>query len=145
MKGLLTLPGQILCKKEVLGKRYDCIIAGIRVQLCFPQYPNIDPDNPVIGMSNPLSPPIIAAKWHRGKEDLTWGEPYIYPDGNSRVNLLALSVECEKAQVNDYASRIYAAIDKWTNAFINSCAVCQYNYTTYEPIDPSKPYGAIHN
>ncbi len=27
----------------------------------------------------------------------------------------------------------------------HSCAACQYKYTTYEPIDPSKPHGAIHN
>ena len=27
----------------------------------------------------------------------------------------------------------------------HSCAVCRYKYTTYEPIDPSKPYGTIHN
>ncbi len=25
----------------------------------------------------------------------------------------------------------------------HSCAVCAYKYQTYEPIDPSKPYGAI--
>ncbi len=26
-----------------------------------------------------------------------------------------------------------------------TCKPCGYSYTEYEPIDPSKPYGAIHN
>ena len=119
MTGLLTLPGRILCKKEVLGKIYDCVIAGIKAQVCFPQFPIIDAEAPVVGIFTNLLPPEIGTRWKRGEETLLWGEPFIYPDGDSSVRLLALYIECEKAQVNDYARKIYAAIEKWTNAFIN--------------------------
>ena len=119
MTGLLTLPGHILCKREVLGKTFDCRIAGIEVQICFPQYPIVDTDNPIIGIMNPLLPPIVGTKWKRGKETLSWGEPLDYPEGNSCVHLLALSITCEKEQVSDYARRIYASIQKWVDAFIN--------------------------
>ena len=119
MTGLLTLPGRILCKKEVLGKTYEGIIAGIKVQICFPQFPVVDKKNPIIGIGNPLLPPEIARKWRRGNETLSWGKPLTYPEGNSCVELLALSIECAKEQVSDYAQRIYASIQKWFDAFIS--------------------------
>lgn len=119
MTGLLTLSNTILCKKEVLGKTYECEIDGIKAQIHFPQYPVIDESNPIIGISNPLLPPEIGASWKRGEEPLSWGYPMNYPEGNSCVELLALSIECKKENVNENASKLYETIQTWEYAFID--------------------------
>ncbi len=115
MTGLITLSDPILCKKEVLGKVYECEISGIKAQIHFPQYP----DNPSIDDNKPLLPPDIGARWNRGEKPLCWGFPMSHPDGNSCVELLALSVECKKENVNDYANKLYNTIKKWESAFID--------------------------
>lgn len=119
MRGLLTLSQSIKCKKEVLGKSFDCEIEGISFQLCFPQYPVVDESDPDIGISNPLLPPEIGAKWKREGEPLYWGYPMSHPEGNSCVELLAVSVVCDKKSVSDYARILYEEIQKWEHAFID--------------------------
>ena len=119
MTGLLTLSNQILCKKEVLGKTFECEIAGISIYLCFPIYPAVDDANPIIGICNPLCPPEIGATWKRDGKPLSWGYPMKHPSGDSCVELLALSIECDKEQVDDYAKKIYDSINKWEHAFLD--------------------------
>lgn len=119
MTGLLTLSEQILCKKEVLGKSFNCEIAGIPLQICFPQYPVVEESNPIIGISNPLLPPEIGAIWKRGNNTLCWGYPMNYPSGHSCIELLALSVECGDELISTYAHRLYESIHNWEHAFID--------------------------
>lgn len=119
MTGLLTLSNHLLCKKEVLGKTYDCEIAGIPLQICFPQYPIVEESNPIIGISNPLLPPEIGATWKRNESILCWGYPMSHPTGHSCIELLALSIECEEELISIYAQKLYGSIQKWEHAFID--------------------------
>ena len=75
MTGLLKLSDHILCKKEVLGKVYECEIAGISFKINFPQYPVIDETNSAFGFSTPLLPTTIGENWKRGEDNLFWRYP----------------------------------------------------------------------
>lgn len=119
MTGLLTLSDHIMCKKEVLGKVYDCEIAGIKAHIHFPKYPVIDETNPNIGISNPLLPPQIGERWKRGNEPLAWGYPMSYPAGNSCIELLALSIDCVEEKLNECAHKVYESVESWEHAFID--------------------------
>lgn len=119
MNGLLTLSDLLFCKKDVLGKTYECEICGIKAQLHFPVFPEIDEKQPEIGLRNPLLPPQIGKNWKRGDELLFWGQPLSYPVGDSCVRLIALYVECNKQLVNEYASKLYESIEKWEHAFLS--------------------------
>lgn len=115
MFGLLTLSEPVLCQKEVLGQSFECCIAGIRAQLFFPQYPPVE--NPLqIGHDNPLLPP----SWLKQSDtSITWGEPLQHPLGDSGVQTLALFVECDSALEEEYAKKLYTAIERWEFAFID--------------------------
>ena len=118
MKGLLTLSDNILCKKEVLGKYYKSTIAGLEVEIHFPQYPAADEVSTSIS-NNFLLPPEIGTTWTRGDEYLRWGYPMNQPAGDSCVELLALSIECEKEEINGFADKLYKFIETWEHAFID--------------------------
>lgn len=117
MTGLLTLSKLLFCQKDALGKIYECEICGIKAQLHFPVFPEIDEKQPKIGLCNPLVPPQIGKNWKRGVELLSWGEPMSYPVGNSCVKLIALYVECNKQSVNEHACKLYESIEKWEHSF----------------------------
>lgn len=117
--GLLTLSEGILCRKEVLGKSFKAQIENKEVDIFFPQYPDIEGNDPVIGISAPLLPPLIAKKWKRGEEELLWGYPMHYPSGESCIELLAMSAECNTETVNDDADSLYGAIKRWEHAFVD--------------------------
>lgn len=119
MTGLLTLSNQILCKKEVLGRSFECEIAGVSTYMCFPIYPAVDDANPIIGICNPLRPPEIGATWKRDGEPISWGYPMNHPSGDSCVELVALSIDCGKEQIGDYAQTLYESIQKWEYAFLD--------------------------
>ena len=116
--GLLELSEGILCKREALGCVYDAQIAGRDVQIHFPQFPPPDNWKDEVAMP-PLLPPEIGSTWKRGEESLQWGYPLHYPPGESCVELLALSIECEDNEVKECAERIYDSIIKWEHAFID--------------------------
>ena len=119
MTGILALSEPILCKKEVLGKTFEFEISGIKVQLFFPQYPVLDKADSNFGLSKPLLPPQIAETWRRNEESISWGYPISHPAGSSYVELLALSIECEKEQLRDYAQAVNDSIYKWEHALID--------------------------
>lgn len=118
MVGLLSLSDTLFCKKDVLGRVFECEINGIKAQIFFPVFPVIDENKSKIGLLNPLLPPQLGKTWKRGNESLDWGEPKSYPDGNSCVKLLALSIECDKESVNENAAKLYESIEKWEHAFL---------------------------
>ena len=117
MEGLLTLSDSLLCKEEVLGQIIETSIAGVDVRIHFPQLPPFDEKDPQIGISNPLLPPTIAKTWKRGESPLEWGYPQSYPSGNSCVNLLAISVECDEDERTETARTLYAGIKTWVKSF----------------------------
>lgn len=117
MEGLLTLSDSLLCKEEVLGQIIETSIAGVDVRIHFPQLPPFDEKDPQIGICNPLLPPTIAKTWKRGESPLEWGYPQSYPSGNSCVNLLAISVECDEDERTETARTLYAGIKTWVKSF----------------------------
>ena len=117
MDGLLTLSDPLFCKKEVLGQIFQTSIAGVDISIHFPQLPLFDEKNPQIGISNPLIPPEIAKTWRRGEDLLEWGYPQSYPSGNSCVDLLAISVECDETNRIEKARALYLAIKAWEKSF----------------------------
>lgn len=116
--GLLELSRGILCKREALGCVYNARIAGIDVLIHFPQFPPRDGWEDDVVMP-PLLPPTIGSTWKKGEESLQWGHIRRYPSGESYVELLALSIECESNEVNECAEKIYGSITKWEQAFID--------------------------
>jgi hypothetical protein len=130
MNGLLSLSDTLFCKKDVLGKVLNCEINGIKAQIHFPMLPVIDDKKPVVGFCNPLLPPLLAKTWTRGDKPIDWGEPKSYPDVNSFVRFLALSIECEKELVNEYARKLYESIENWEYAFL-----CYLKLVTKQGLD----------
>ena len=119
MTGILALSEPILCKKEVLGKAFEFEISGIKANLFFPQYPVFDKADSNFGLSKPLLSPKIAETWRGDKETLSWGYPIRHPEGSSYVELLALTIECEKERIRDYAQAVNDSIYKWEHALID--------------------------
>lgn len=117
MVGLLTLSHPIYCTKEVMGKIFSASIADIPCKIHFPRLPIIDENDPVIGMQNPLLPPVIAANWRRGNAPLFWGDIRCYPFLGSSVELLALSFDDDNCE--EKAQLIYEEFYKWENAFVD--------------------------
>ena len=50
--GLLTFSKDLLCRKEVLGEKFDALISGINIKVCFPCYPK-DTDEKLKELSLP--------------------------------------------------------------------------------------------
>ncbi|MBQ6293766.1 MAG: hypothetical protein IJK77_07865 [Lachnospiraceae bacterium] len=119
MIGLLTLSEQILCKKEVLGKAFECSIADEQVLIHFPLYPVIDDSDSWFGVGTPLLPPKIEREWKKGAFSLSWGFPMSHPAGDSCVKMLAITTQCEKSYTNTCAQKLYASIERWELAFVD--------------------------
>lgn len=119
MIGFLSLSEHIYCNKEVLGKKYTSNISGYKAQICFPRFPEVDENNPEIGIVNPLLPPAEFSNWKKGEEPLVWGYPLTYPSGDSSIELLALSFEVEKEQCGECASKVYEIIREWEHSFVD--------------------------
>ena len=119
MTGLLTLSQEILCKGEVLGQDFHAVIANIPVAICFPEFSLTEEKEKEALQVDKLQAPTIAKTWKRGQKSLYWGYPMQLPSGNSCVNLLAISTECEESQVEEKAKILYGAIEKWTHAFVS--------------------------
>lgn len=119
MTGLITCSDPILCKKEVLGEIFDTTIADIDVSIHFPRYPDFDKGTPKVGFTEPLLSPQISNTWTRGGDPLRWGYPMRYPSGDSAVEMLALSVECEEAESPEKARILYKEINSWGKSFFN--------------------------
>ena len=129
MIGLLTLSEQIMCKKEVLGKTFDCEFQGIQFQISFPQYPNVGDPNKKTSIDSPLLPPHNGIIFQKSEEPLSWGFPISYPAGESLVGLLVMSIECEKSLVTEYADKLYKSIETWDHSFIDYIKLETKQYT----------------
>lgn len=114
MIGILKLSDDLFCQKDVLGKILECKIGGIKAQLHFPV---LDDSKRDIGFSNPLLPPSLFSSLTKGKKMLDWGNPMRYPEWNSCVKLLGLSVECDKDSTDEMACKLYESIEKWEYSF----------------------------
>ena len=113
MTGIITLSENVLCKKEVLGRTYSCEIGGITAKLHFPNYPqNID-------MNNHLESPASVNGLKDYNNSITWGCLMVHPKGDSCVNKLAITVECEMCEADDFAEKIFKSVWKWEHAFID--------------------------
>ncbi len=126
IKGLLSVDGGLLCKKEVLGKHYQIEIAGISVEIVFPGAPISEFDNAMnyVGISNPLIAPEKGKNLKRGDKKVFWGYPLQYPVCNSFVEHILLLSECEETAVLEVSQRLYSAIGKWEIAFTSFCKLC---------------------
>lgn len=115
---ILFIPSaNIYCKKEVLGRIFDASIAGIDVNIHFPNLPIIDEELPLIERSNVLLPPENAKKWKRGDSLLSWGYSPVLPSYDSCVELLSLSVECNEKDREDKGRALYYGAKPWRTAF----------------------------
>lgn len=118
IKGVLKLSNSILCNRDVLGRSFECEIDGIKASIHFPQFPIVDESKPQIGISNPLLAPEIGKQFSDHGDPLFWGIPVSYPAGNSSVNRLVISVECEETQNKDRAKVLYESYEQWVYSFI---------------------------
>ncbi len=118
IKGLLTFSEDVQLKKEVLGTVLPANISGVPVSIHFPIYPDIAETDLSFGISTPLLPPPVAVSLRRGNEALFWGYPMRHPDGDSCVKLIALSTNCEHAEIEDKAAILYQGIDQWGKSFL---------------------------
>lgn len=126
IKGLLSVDGGLLCKKEVLSKHYQTEINGISIEIVFPGIPVSEFDNTMnyVGTSNPLMPPEKGKNIKCGGEKVFWGYPMQYPAYNSFVEHILLLSECEETDISEVAQKLYSAIGKWEIAFTSFCKLC---------------------
>lgn len=114
--GLLAFSEDVVCKKEVLGQSFSALIGGINTYLLFPEYNEANND---VGDRNPLLPPRVFSSWKRRGDPCFWGYVCSQPSGNSIVNVIALSVDCDTDSIDECAQRIYEAKTKWEHAFVD--------------------------
>ena len=119
MTGLLTLSQGVLCTEAALGQVFHACIADIPVEIFFPLPPDTEEKEESSPFGNPLQPPSIAKTWKRGNDPFNWGYPMQLPSGNSHVNLLALSIECDESQIEETAKALYSSIEKWERSFVD--------------------------
>lgn len=124
MKGLFTLPYEIDCKGEVLGKTFYSTIDGIPIEISFPRFNNSSRDESMFRIDDSLLAPAFAEKWCRGDEKLDWGYRISYSSTmNAFVKLIALSVDCDREQKESIADRIYKEAYNWIRAFFDYCEI----------------------
>ena len=117
--GLISFSNPICCKEDILGEIIETTITGVKVCIHFPRLPSFDIEKPEVGIINPLLAPDIAKKWRRGDEPLFWGYPQRYPSGNSCIELLAVSVECDEEVSTEKGKALYAGIHIWGKSFVD--------------------------
>lgn len=114
--GILALSEDVACKKEVLGKSFPALIGGINACLLFPEYNEANND---VGDRNPLLPPRVFSSWKRRGDPCFWGFVCNQPSGNSIINVIALSIDCDTDGIDECSQRIYKAKTKWEHAFVD--------------------------
>lgn len=124
--GLFSFTTELLCKQEVLGNHYQTEIAGIPVEIVFPDDPKREHENAMeyIGMGNQLLPPEKGKDLMLGDEKIIWGYPVQYPNLNSFIKYVLMIVECESNAVGEVAQRLYSSIEKWETSFMSFCQLC---------------------
>ena len=117
--GFLTIPGGLLCKKDVLGQRFIGTISGFNVGLIFPSLSDSSEKKTIdrVGMSNQLIAPPNGVTLTLGEEKIFWGYPIKAPEMNSFVKRITLEVESNKSDSDELAQKLYAGIDAWTHSF----------------------------
>lgn len=91
--GLLELRTPILCRKEVLGKKFRTKIKDVDVTLILPSFDETKEGK--TGMGHSLTSPELFDKMKRGDEPLYWGYVKEYPSGISNVTAIALDFELD--------------------------------------------------
>ena len=102
INGVLSLSRSILCKSEVLGQSFNASLSGIKVNIHFPVLPEIEDSKGLCEYG--LLPPEICVSWKKTEDRTFWGYPLIYPPGNSCVNKLVFTVDCNNNLVEDTAT-----------------------------------------
>ena len=117
--GLLTIPGGLLCKKDVLGQRFIGTISGCNVSLIFPSLSDSSREEIIdrVGMSNSLIAPPNGATLTLGGEKIFWGYPLKAPEMNSFVNYVTLEVDFNEPDSDELAQILYTTVQEWTYSF----------------------------
>lgn len=119
--GYLKLKEPMLCKEDVFGKRFKTIIDGIEAQICFPNLPKIDADNPDIGITNPLISPDKLYDWNNAE----WGYPKSYPSITGEV--YAVVILLDQKSSNDDAKKLYLSFSEWIKKASDMCVLLHPN------------------
>lgn len=114
MLGVIELSEHILCKKDVLGKTFECKFDGIKALIYFPLFPELT-DVTSLESFKPLEPPSLGVRWSKGGEPIYWGSIMRLPSGESSIHFLALNIECPE----EYAQRIYESVETWEHSFVD--------------------------
>lgn len=117
--GLLSIPGGLLCKKDVLGQQFFGTISDCKVSIMFPSLAD-DSGKEIkdrVGMSNQLVAPANGTMLTLGGEKIFWGEPMTAPEMNSFVKYVTVQVDCNESDSNELAQKLYAAVQEWICSF----------------------------
>lgn len=117
--GLLSIPSGLLCKKDALGQQYFGTISGCKVSIVFPFLADNSEKENInrAGMSNQLKAPNNGEGLTLGGEKIFWGYPMMAPEMNSFVKYVLLEVDCDDAESNYIAQKLYAGVQAWTRSF----------------------------
>ena len=117
--GLLSIPGGLLCKKDVLGKQFPGTISGCNVSVAFPSLADSSGEESLeqVGMRNQLMPPSSGSMLTLGGEKVFWGYPMKYPQMNSFVKYVVLEVDYDESESNKIAQKLYADVEDWVLSF----------------------------
>jgi len=115
--GLLELNTPILCKKEVLGKKFNTKVNDIEVNIILPSFNKSK--NGSLKMNDNLIPPDFFKGMRRGNLNLDWGQVVEHPSGLSSIKLLALEMELEYSNSNEIILNLYNSAQIWGDRFID--------------------------
>lgn len=117
--GLLSIPGGILCKKDVLGQSFSGTISGCNINIVFPSLSDDSSKDNLnhVGMSNRLKAPADGTKLRLDGEMIIWGYPMMAPQMNSFVKYVIVEVDCNELESNRLAQNLYAGAQDWAHSF----------------------------
>jgi len=117
--GVWKLDEPINCQKEISGKRFRSVIAGIPVVIAFPSLPDT-----YDGESKALSSGDLISPFPPFQSQVNWGMINAWPDGLFTVNALGVATFCEK----ELMERIYADFPRWKEKMSNLRLIDTGNY-----------------
>lgn len=121
VKGLLSIPGGILCQGNALGKTFCGVIAGVNIEIHFPSFVDSHQEEGLdyIDMDHSLIAPPIGANLSRGGERITWGYLMKAPKMDFCVERVMIEFDCSDTEVDELAQKVYANITEWSDSFVN--------------------------
>lgn len=127
--GLIPLAEPILCKKEVLGEKFNTKIEGRDVTFIMPSFDESKDGS--VGMEHMLISPNYFSTFKEGNSNLVWGCVIGWPNGLSSVQMIAIEINLKEDDFDENAQKIYRIAKNWGDLIrYYACLITKQNCLT---------------